>query len=213
MSEEYISSDVECMSLDESFLFMTPDGKHLHSELNGDLAALNGQFSAKDSVKDLVMIKGYNADLHRQAVGKIRSYFNPCFVGNPYPVSIRIKGVTVTMYAFDTTGVYKDKIYKVRTMMAADMVKIYSLTETLFPTIKIPKDVILYGIKNANPNFSLKISKRSISSFLTGVGYRENTVFNNAVLSYANSHHGDWIAKMVGTAIQNIIQFKEKIKK
>ena len=213
MSEEYTSTGVECVSLDESFLFMTPDGKHLHSELNGDLAALNAQFSAKDSVKDLVMVKGYNADLHRQVVGKIRARFNPCNVGNPYPITIRVKGVSVTMYAFDTVGVYKDKVYKVRTMMAADMVKIYSISESLFDNIKIPKDVITYAIANANPNFSLKISKRSISSFLTGVGYRENTVFNNAVLSYTNSHHKNWMAKMVGTAIQNIIQFKEKGKK
>jgi hypothetical protein len=208
--DEYTSSDIECVSLEESFLFMSNDGSTLYSNLNGDLAALNGQFSAKDSVKDLVMVKGYNSDLHKQAVGKLRSYFSPCFVGHPYPVTVRVKGVPLTSYAFSIVGVHKNKLYKIRIMMAADMIKIVGISENLFHNYKIPKDVIYYAIKNANPNFSLKINRNSISSMLTGVGYRENTAFNNAVLNYASSRHPDIITKMVGTAIQNIIQFKKK---
>ena len=210
--EEYTNTSVECVSLDESALFMTSDGKHLHSEINGDLAALNGQFSAKDSAKDLVMIKGYNADLHRQVVGVYKKYLSPCSIGNPYPKTIRIKGVPITVYMFSTTGVYKNRMYKLNTLMAADMVRLATIKETLFESLKIPKDIVIYAIKNANPNFSLKITRKAISSMLTGIGYRENTAFNNAVLNYTNTRHPEISATMVGTAIQNIIQFKQKIK-
>ena len=212
MEDIHANTPVECVSLDESALFMTSDGKHLHSELNGELAALNGQFSAKDSAKDLIMVKGYNSDLHRQVVGVYKKYLSPCSIGHPFPRSIRIKGVPITVYMFATTGVYKNRLYKITTVMAADMVRMATIKETLFESLKIPKDVVLYAIKNANPNFSLKITRKAISSMLTGVGYRENTAFNNAVLNYTNTRHPEMVARMVGTAIQNIIQFKQKIK-
>ena len=213
MSEEYTSTSVECVSLDESFLFMTSDGRHLHSELNGILAALNAKFSAVDTAKDMIMIKGYNNESHREAVSKYRMFMNPCAIGNPYPVTVRVKGIPITTYAFTALGVYKDKMYKIKTMMSGDIIKIIGIKEILFTNVKIPKDIILYAIRNANPNFSFKISKRSISSFLTGIGYRENTAFNNAILNYTNTRHTDCIATMVGTAIQNIIEFKEVNKK
>lgn len=194
-------------NLNEATIFLSNDGKILRSEINGALSGLVADTNAIDVVSQALLYNKYNVDLLNGATKFLKGKFSPVYQSNIYENSISIKGVKVETFYFDIWGVYSGRLYYIRFLVSKVLIKIIYMKEIEFSSIQIPSDVIKYAINIANPDFGLSFKRHSISTVLRGSGYRENSIFNNRIMSYCASKYPSITVRTKGIGIQNTIEF------